>query len=370
MKICDHFLHCSGCIYERLDQTPAIYEKAASYFQNEHKLALSLKKGSPYSWRTRAKLAVRKGPNGPLIGLFEKNSHNVSEIPRCLVHHPAINEAVKLVLQQPFSAYDETTGTGDLRYIQCSVERHSNLVQLSFVLNLTTDSTHHWQELAKRLYNDHPWHSIWLNCNSAKTNTIFGPDWIKVVGQDAVWESLNGIETAMGPAHFSQANLEMYEALLADIKADFPENRRVLELYAGIGSIGLQIAEKSKSLLLTEVQGEAKPYFEMALHRHQSAQKVSYKVLAADSCLDLIEEHDVCIVDPPRKGLGKKVALKLAESKNLETIVYVSCNFESLASDLSVLCSSNTLWRPISAKSYLFFPGTNHIETVVVLTKI
>src|SRR5690349_5587662 len=125
MKPCDHFLHCSGCSYEQLEQTPAIFEEAKSFFETEYDILLSLKKASPCAWRTRAKLAVRKGP---VIGLFEKNSHQVSAIPRCLVHHPAINEAVKQVLQWPFSGYDEASHTGDLRYIQCTVERATNLV--------------------------------------------------------------------------------------------------------------------------------------------------------------------------------------------------------------------------------------------------
>lgn len=372
MKHCRHFLHCSGCLYEELEKTPDVFFRAKDYFLHEHALDLALEKGRPMGWRGRSKLAVRQGSDTHQIGLFEKNSHRVQAIPHCLVHHPAINEAVKRVLQWSFSAYDEVHHTGDLRYIQCSVEEKSSTVQLVLVLNCSPENEavmNLWREKIHRAFDPSFWHSIWISCNPRKTNTIFGTYWEKVIGKDAIWHTLLGVDTAFGPAHFMQANLEMYERLLSDLSAHYTKEDRVLELYAGIGTIGIQAARHCHSVTLTEVQSQAEPYFELTRRMLPSevSRKIRYLVLSAKESTRLVQDADTCIVDPPRSGLGKEVVDALLRGQNVKKLIYVSCGFNSLVADLTHIKKEHPNYKIKAAKAYLFFPGTDHVEIVAVL---
>src|SRR5262249_43932800 len=153
------------------------------------------------------------------IGLFEKGSHLVLSIPNCQVHHPRINQAIAKFLeaftQSGLTAYDEASHRGDLRYVQCVVERQSLKVQLTLVINRQKDALHalKWRHFAQDLYDSSFWHSIWLNFHDTRTNAIFGRYWEKVIGQEVIWEEIAGNNFAFGPSHFGQANLKMYEEL-------------------------------------------------------------------------------------------------------------------------------------------------------------
>ena len=84
----------------------------------------------------RAKLAVRPGlKTGPKIGLFRPGTHEVDDLIDCPDHHPAINEALALIRAQSFIPYHEADQSGDLRYLQLTVERSTQTVQLVLVSN-------------------------------------------------------------------------------------------------------------------------------------------------------------------------------------------------------------------------------------------
>jgi 23S rRNA (uracil1939-C5)-methyltransferase len=366
---CRHFSLCSGCVYDSCVKPPEQYEEARKYFDNSWHIELPLIQGDVRHWRGRAKLAVRAPDR---IGLFEKGSHNVLPIPHCQVHHPKINHAVERFLQAfrqaKLSAYDEKTKKGDLRYIQCLVERRTQKVHLSLVLN-RTEANEAWYSFVKNLFEPTFWHSIWFNFNDKPTNTIFGRCWEKVVGQEEIWEEIAGLEVAFGPSHFGQANLAIYEKLVYEIEKNVMPDSRAVELYAGIGVIGLVLARKCSHVLLCEVESHAKSYFEKALAKlapsHQA--RLCYKVAKAEECLNLLEGAAVCVVDPPRKGLGPDLMQRILQTPSLEQLIYVSCNWRSLERDLQALPAN---WTVAKATSYLFFPGTNQIETVAFLSKI
>ena len=351
-----------GC-RENYSTPPLLYEKAKNYFETTWQLPLGYAQGHLTGWRSRSKLAVRAPGD---IGLFARGSHTVVNIPHCKAHHPQINEAVKKLKALNFTSYNEATGVGDLRYIQCVVERASGRVQLALVLNMEKSNAF-WQKLINELYEPTFWHSIWCNYNTCRTNTIFGKHWEKVVGDDVVWEEIAGNKIAFGPSHFGQANLEMYEKLILDLQKEILPESTLSELYAGIGTIGLSMASICKEVRLVEVEPHAQSYFIMA--KEQLAQplqeKLIYQTEKAENALTLVEGATSCIVDPPRKGLGEALLHKLLAIKGLKQLAYISCDYTSLERDLAVLPPN---WRPTFAKSYLFFPGTNQIETLVIIT--
>ncbi len=375
---CRHFTNCSGCVYSSCEEPPELFVRASTFLKSHFSVDLQLKQGKVQGWRSRAKLAVRASHHLPHIGLFEKNSHHVIEIPECRVHHPKINEAVKQLKQAlqktSLSAYDETSGRGDLRYLQLVVERHSKTVQLTCVLNCTPEATTSWQEFCSHLFDTQQeplWHSFWINCHPEQSNRIFGPTWIHVCGKEDIWESLDGKNFAFGPQHFGQANLAMYEQLIRDIHRKLQPGRKLAELYAGIGIIGICVSDKCDFVRFCEVQKQALGCFEKAKERlvpHEQ-QKLSYLVAPAEASIELLEGVDTCIVDPPRKGLGPEYLSKILATPTLETLIYVSCDWMSLERDCLCLLKHHPEWYVQEATSYLFFPGTNQIETALFLSK-
>lgn len=369
---CVHFNRCSGCVINFCKNPPILFEHAKHYFANKWQVVLAYKQGAIRGWRTRAKLAVRP----PLtIGLFEKGTHKVVEIPECQVHHPKINEAIQqleaLITHAGLTSYDEKSQKGDLRYVQCVVERKTGKVQLSLVLNMQK-LTPQWKTLIETLYEPTFWHSIWCNYNDKPVNTIFGKNWEKIAGLDVVWEHIAGLEIAFGPSHFGQANLEMYEKLIFDIQTHVRQNKVVAELYSGIGTIGLSLAQNCKEIRLCELEPHAEQFFTLAkMHLPLPVQKkLSYHVGRTEDCLRLVKGADVCIVDPPRKGLGHDLIHEILCTKGLQQVAYVSCEWKSLERDLDYIHKHFKDWKVTWGSSYLFFPGTNQIETLVFLEKI
>ncbi len=357
---CTHFPKCSGCTQNSCEKPPELYMRAKSFFD----IPLEYQQGRIIGWRIRAKLAVR----GNAIGLFEKGTHEVLDIPHCRVHHPQINKAAKLLKEQKLIPYDERSHKGDLRYIQCIVERSTGRVQLSLVLNMQ-EINPYWHNLIEQLYDSSFWHSIWVNFNTLPTNTIFGKTWQKIRGDDPIWEDIAGCKIAFGPSHFGQANLEMYEQLILDLREKLLPDQIVAELYAGIGSIGICMAEICKEVRLVEVEPHAKSYFELAKDKlpHSEQNKLSYLTAKAEECLTLVEGAGVCIVDPPRKGLGNAIIQKIFSIPGLKQVAYISCDYTSLEKDLAFIKQAFPNWVQSFAKSYLFFPGTDQIETLVIL---
>ena len=378
---CPHFEQCSGCTIKSCDVPPPIFEQASNFLNPLLKTKLTLVQGPAIHWRHRAKLCVRhneKNPNEPIIGLFEKASHTPLNIPKCQVHHPSINEAVlrlkKFLKQHNTTYYDELTHQGDLRYLQCIVERRTGKLQMTFVLNCNRkekEKVLFWKKLTTSLYEEEPlfWHSVWLNFQPAKSNVIFGDDWYHVLGNEVLWEKIADLEVPFGPFHFGQANLSLFEKLIHDVKRALHKKCSLVELFAGMGVIGLALSEKCREVTFAEIDTDAFRSFNLAKSLlPQSIQKrLHYKTASFEHCLDLLEGKDVLLVDPPRKGLEKSFLKKALTTKSLQVFVYISCNWDSFERDAKIILEQG--WTLKTAKCYLFFPGTNHIETLAIFER-
>ncbi|HRD55711.1 MAG TPA: hypothetical protein PLC42_04865 [Parachlamydiaceae bacterium] len=369
-SFCPHIALCSGCELSSAFEEPLLIKEAQTYFAKKGISDLKIIKGSPVKWRMRAKLAVQGDFEHPIIGLYEKGTHKALNIPFCAVHHPKINEAVyhikEWIRQKKILPYNEKTGKGELRYIQLTVERSTQKVQVCFVLNKK-------EEAEKKKWLLEPasfWHSIWLNFNTKKTNTIFGPEWTHINGSPLISESLANIQCFFHPAGFMQANLDLFEALLTSIEEKFPQNQNVVEFYAGVGVIGLKVASKSKKVFCCEITEEAKICFGKAKKNLPKtvSEKLFFETGFSEKRLDLLTNTEIAIVDPPRKGVDLTLLNAFVKTASLKEIFYISCGFSSFCRDSDFLIANG--WVLKSAEGYLFFPGSNHIEVFAVFTKL
>lgn len=173
-------------------------------------------------------------------------------------------------------------------------------------------------------------------------------------------DTLCGYKYSYSPNGFFQINLPVYEMVLNEIKNHITTNK-VLDLYSGVGSIGLSVA-RDKELTLVEVNGAA--YEEM----QKNAEGTNAKCVLAKSedVTEYIAPDQTVILDPPRAGCDQKLIAKLNEIQP-QTIIYLSCNPITQARDIALLKEHYTIQK---LTPYNFFPRTPHIESLAILKKI
>lgn len=372
---CPHFKACSGCGTD-LGKEPPIWQDVLECFKN--RVIPKLHQGAPTKWRCRAKLAVRGSSDNPIIGLFKKQTHDALSIPLCLVHHVKINQVILHIEQwmkhHALKPYQEKDHSGDLRYLQCVVERSTGKVQVVFVLNFADFSSsqgQYWHTLLLKLAQTSDpslFHSIWVNFNNRATNTIFSDNWQLVWGEEFVWERFGEITVCFQPANFAQANLDLFEELLQKIREWIPDGAKVAEFFAGVGVIGLFIASKCAWVRCGEVNPHAEHCFILSQTQLPAAvkEKISFNTGSDEQTLHLMQGADVVIVDPPRKGLSESF-IKTLKYSSVNQLIYVSCGWESFKKNHQQLTLDG--WKLEDLDGYAFFPGSNHIELLARFTR-
>jgi 23S rRNA (uracil1939-C5)-methyltransferase len=365
MLKCSYFPLCSGCEQQGdISSSPSWLHVKDFFHRIAPALPLSLTIKEVTGWRTRAKLAVRGNHQHPEIGLFKKGSHEVVSIPTCPLHHPSINKVCtrlrEVMIEKKIPPYREEDATGLLRYLQFVVERKTKKVQLALVVNRSGKDSQ-LESFVQQLYMQAGLHSVWLNFQPAQTNRIFGDEWNLCVGDPYLWENLGGVDCAFHPACFGQAHLSIYEEALQKIKEWVDPHKHILELYAGVGTIGLCLSSQSQKVVSIEINPYASECFHLARLKLplDTQRKISMTISSSQNAIPLIQDHEVMIVDPPRKGLEEKVLDAICHS-SLSQLIYLSCGPLSFQRDCEKLLQHG--WRIDKAECYLFFPGCDHVE--------
>jgi 23S rRNA (uracil1939-C5)-methyltransferase len=372
---CPHRPPCPGC--------PRFGEAGISHEARDALAALCAEAGLPppdvmegpaFGYRHRARLAVRGRSASPKLGVFQEGSHRIVDVPRCLVHHPLVNEVAAAVKQAVRTAgvapYAERAHRGDLRYVQVVVERSSASAQVVLVGN--SDDLSALQPLAdvfestlgRRL------HSLWWNGNPARTNTILGPRWHRWSGPAAVCEELGGARVFFPPGAFGQANLELFERLVAHVASWVPDGVRVVEFHAGCGAIGLGLLPRVASIAFNEVVPDARDGLALGLAALSAPERARATVLpgAAAEFTDAVRDADVVIVDPPRRGLDEKL-LEVLVREPPARLIAVSCSLDAFLREARALLGAGRL-RLDAVVPFALFPHTAHVETLACFTRI
>ena len=212
---------------------------------------------------------------------------------------------------------------------------------------------------------------ISLNINTANTNVILGEKSILLYGEEKLIDIMLGREFAISPQSFWQINRDTAEALYAKGKEllALDSGDVLLDLYCGIGSIGLSIADKSTRLFGVEVVHEA---VEDAVYNAKRNGFSDASFICGDArigfseCREKFGSIDAVIVDPPRKGISAEVIGHIVDSA-VPKVLYISCNPATLARDVKTL--SEMGYVADIAYPFDMFPRTGHVETVCLMSR-
>lgn len=176
-------------------------------------------------------------------------------------------------------------------------------------------------------------------------------------------DDILGYAYSYSPNGFFQINLPVYEMALLEIKKHI-KTKKVLDLYAGVGTIGLSVARGHE---LTLVECNKFAYTE--LEKNCTKQDTAHAILSnSEDVLEFVAPDQTVIVDPPRAGCDKKLLDKFINIQP-ETIIYLSCNPATQARDVKILLDSGK-YQISSVVPFNFFPRTPHLENLVVLHAI
>ena len=378
---------CGGCAYRAITYAHELELKRGSVLAAFRRAGLPnarvapvLATGKTAGYRNKAQYPVTGTSDEPVIGFFAPKSHRVTDARKCPLQPPLfgeiLDEIAREIKQYKIAPYDEKTHTGLLRHIYLRASKDEKEVLLTFVLN--GDAMPHADEVVRDLTDRFPaLVGIGINVNREKTNVICGDEFKTLWGKDGITDALAGVELSFSAASFYQVNRDAAELLYGKAKeiAEFSGDETLLDLFCGVGSIGLSMADAVREVVGIEIVPDAVRCANENAKRNGIKNAAFFagdatdteKLLAgAEKALGKELRPDAVILDPPRKGCDEKL-LSFLTNRGIPKIVYISCNPETLARDVAFLTKKGYGFSAVTPVD--LFPRTGHVECVVRLTK-
>ena len=382
-RLCsDDLKDCGGCQIQELD-----YNKQLELKTNEVKQVISrigklenveihetIGMQSPCRYRNKAQFPIQNINGSTAIGFYKKKSHDVIPTDMCVIQHDINDKIIKIIKTyiQAYnvSIYNETTHTGVLRHLVTKVGFTTNEVMVVLVANGT--NLPHLNELASVLKeNILGFKTLVLNVNKAKTNVILGKENKVIYGNGKINDYIGDLVFEISPLSFFQVNPVQTEVLYnkALEYAELKENDTVFDIYCGIGSISLFLAQKATKVYGIEIVEDAIKDAKINA-KLNNLNNVEFYVGKAEEVVPKMYSEgktaNVVVVDPPRKGCDEKV-LDTIVSMKPDRVVYVSCNPSTLARDLAYLDERG--YKCVEIQPVDMFPHTMHVECCAKIVK-
>lgn len=381
-KCSESLRQCGGCQIQELD-----YQKQLDVKTNEVKQVISrigklddvvihdtLGMEHPFRYRNKAQFPIQKKDNMPVIGFYKKKSHDLISTDECIIQHEVNDKIIKIIKTYirayNVSIYDEKTHKGLLRHLVTKVGFTTGEVMIVLVAN--GKKLPYLKELASVLKENIPgFKTLVVNVNTQKTNVILGKENIVAYGDGMIRDYIGELVFGISPLSFFQVNPLQTEVLYnkALEYANLGENDTVFDIYCGIGTISLFLAQKAKKVYGIEIVEDAIKDAKRNA-KINNMDNVEFYVGKAEEVVPKMYKEgkraNVVVVDPPRKGCDEKV-LDTIVSMEPDRVVYVSCNPSTLARDLAYLNERGYKCHEIQPVD--MFPHSVHVENVAWLSK-
>ncbi len=377
-NVCPHAKKCGGCQLLNLTYEEQLKHKQVKAIRLLGKFCHVeeiIGMENPYNYRNKAQYAYGRGRNGQTIaGVYQSSTHKIIDIERCMLTHPKADEisltVKKLLKSFKLKPYDEHTRQGFLRHVLVKTAFKSG--QVMVVLVTATPQFPSKRSFVNALVGRHPEiTTIVQNINNKFTSMVLGDKSEILYGDGKITEELCGLQFRISPKAFYQINPVQTEVLYnkALEYADLTGTEYVIDAYCGTGTIGLIASKNASKVLGVEINKDAIRDAKENAKLNGIENVDFYTADAGKFMVELAEKNEkinTVIMDPARAGSDIPFLSSLVKLSP-KTIVYVSCNPETLARDLMYLSKNG--YRVKKIQPVDMFPHTDHIECVVKLTK-
>ena len=375
---CPYYGRCGGCDFRHMSYDEELWAKRTRVQDALTRIGGAevtveeiLGAEQPLHYRNKSIYPI--SPAGE-VGFYRARSHQVVHVEHCLIQKPeadALAQAVRdYIARFQVEPYNEATGRGLLRhlYVRTSCRGES----LACLL-VNGSRLPHEQELVDMLRAAAPKTcGVVLGENTRRGNAILGDRYRTLWGRDYLTDTLCGLELRLSVPSFYQVNHDqaqrLYEKALE--YAGLTGRELAVDLYCGAGTITQVLARRARHVIGGEIVPEAIRDAEDSARRN-GVENVEFLCGDASRLAAELRQRglrpDVICVDPPRKGLAPDV-VEAAASMTPGRIVYVSCDPATLARDVARFAPLG--YCPVRACAVDLFPGTAHVETVVLLSKL
>ena len=374
---CPLYKKCGGCQLQNLT-----YEQQLRYKQVKciRLLGKFCRVGeiigmeNPYHYRNKVQAAFALDRHSNIIsGVYQSSSHKIVPVTVCMTEDEKADEIIgtirRLLKNFKLRPYNEDTGRGFLRHVL--VKRGFKSGQIMVVLVTGTRDFPKKKDFVATLLKIHPEiTTVVQNVNNQKTSMVLGNRSEVLFGDGYITEQLGDFSFRISPKAFYQINPIQTEVLYNTTLefAGLTGKETVVDAYCGTGTIGIFASPKAKKVVGVELNPDAVKDARVNAKLNSAENTEFYNADAGEFLADAAasnEKYDVVIMDPPRSGSTVKF-LKSVVKLAPKTVVYVSCNPETLARDLMFLVRNGYKVKKIQPVD--MFPHTNHVETVVLLS--
>ena len=375
---CPLYKKCGGCQIQNLDYDKQLefkMKKVVKLVGRFHRVDDIIGMENPYHYRNKVQAAFgRDRQNRIISGVYQSSTHRIVPVDSCLIEDKKADEIIVTIrgLLKSFKLkpFDDVKMTGFLRHVL--VKRGFSSGEIMVVLVTGSEEFRSRRSFINALLSRHPEiTTIVQNINSRRTSLVLGEKSIVLYGSGVISEQLCGFTFTISPKAFYQINPVQTEILYGKAMefAAIRDDEIVIDAYCGTGTIGIIASKNAGRVIGVELNRDAIKDAKRNA-RLNSVGNIDFVCADAGEYMIGIAEQglkaDVVIMDPPRAGSDVKF-LKSVVRLSPSRIVYISCNPETLARDLLFLSKNNYKVRKIQPVD--MFPHTEHIETVVLLTR-
>lgn len=336
----------------------------------------------PFHYRNKAQFPIGTDKEGHIItGFYAGRTHSIIPNTDCALG-VAVNQKILEIIMHfmennHISAYDEEKHKGLVRHVLIRYGFKTDEIMVCLVIN--GEKLPHAEKLVDKLCKIPGMTSITISVNKAKTNVIMGNEIKLLWGQTYITDYIGNVKYQISPLSFYQVNPLQTEKLygLALDYADLNGNETVWDLYCGIGTISLFLAQNAKQVYGVEIVPQAIDDARNNAKINDITNAEFYVGKAEEVLPEYYREYqeshggetahaDVIVVDPPRKGCEESLLQTIVDMQPGK-VVYVSCDSATLARDVKFLRESGYELKKITPVDQ--FPNTVHVETVCLLTR-
>lgn len=373
---CPYFARCGGCHYQHTDYDHQLEIKKDILRETLRRTAkievpfdIQTHPSPPWNYRNRSRLQIRTGPNFA-CGYFKSASHDLLSVEQCPISSPLINRGIALCWESGRSG-KVPTGVREVEFFANASDTEL-LVEISCTSEVRRAAARAW---AEDLHASMPEIVGVVAFRETPAAPRHAPDFFLTSGEDHLIYKTQRHSYRVSAGSFFQTNRylidELVEIVVAGQSGEF-----ALDLYAGVGLFSTALGDIHHIVSVESSQTSSADLSYNQTSNGEAVQATTEQYLARleDSgrvgkgtvLPHTFNRPDLAVVDPPRSGLGERVARMLV-TLGAPRVVYVSCDPSTLARDLAVLLKAG--YRLEQVHLVDLFPQTFHLETVVHLAR-